>query len=35
MSDGRIKPVLRFEEDERGLVLNVENRATLADRFRA
>ena len=33
MSDGRVKPVLRFEEDERGLVLNVENRATLADRF--
>ena len=33
MSDGRVKPVLRFKEDERGLVLNVENRATLADRF--
>ena len=33
MSDGRVKPVLRFEEDPRGLVLNVENRAALADRF--
>ena len=33
MNDGRVKPVLLSEEDPRGLVLNVENRATLADRF--
>ena len=33
MNDGKVKPVLLFEEDARGLVLNVENRATLADRF--
>jgi hypothetical protein len=33
MNDGRFKPVLHFKEDARGLVLNVENRATLVDRF--
>ena len=26
MNDGKTKPVLKFEEDPRGLVLNVENR---------
>lgn len=33
MDDGKIKPVLYFEEDERGLVLNVTNRTDLIDRF--
>ena len=31
MNDGKTKPVL--EEDTRGLVLNVENRTVLAERF--
>ena len=33
MNDGKTKPVLKFEEDTRGLVLNVENRTVLAERF--
>lgn len=33
MNDGKMKPVLRFEEDQRGLVLNSGNRAELIDRF--
>ena len=33
MNDGKVKPVLRFKEDERGLVLNAGNRAELVDRF--
>ena len=33
MNDGKTKPVLKFEEDPRGLVLNVENRTVLAERF--
>lgn len=33
MNDGRIKPVLHFREDGRGLVLNVENRLTLVERY--
>jgi hypothetical protein len=33
MNDGRIKPVLRFAEDTRGLVLNVGNRTELVERF--
>ena len=33
MNDGKVKPVLLVEEDERRLVLNVENRTALADRF--
>ncbi len=32
MDDGKVKPVLYFEEDERGLVLNVTNRNELIDR---
>jgi hypothetical protein len=33
MNDGKIKPVLYGEGDARGLVLNVENRLELVDRF--
>lgn len=33
MDDGKIKPVLHFDEDERCLVLNVTNRIDLIDRF--
>ena len=33
MNDGKHKPVLYFREDERGLVLNQENRDVLAERF--
>lgn len=33
MDDGKVKPVLYFEEDECGLVLNVTNRTDLVDRF--
>jgi hypothetical protein len=33
MRDGKMKPVVVFVEDPRGLVLNVENRSALIDRF--
>ena len=33
MNDGKTKPILKFDEDPRALVLNVENRTALAERF--
>jgi hypothetical protein len=33
MNDGKKKPVLKFDEDPRGLVLNQENRDVLVERF--
>jgi hypothetical protein len=33
LNDGKVKPALLFEEDDRVLILNVENRTTLVERF--
>jgi hypothetical protein len=33
MQDGRFKPVMHFKEDPRKLVLNVENRSVMVDRY--